>query len=223
MQIAIIGTGIVGRSVGAALARIGHEVTVGTRDPAATMERTDPDGSRPYADWAADHPAVSLALFPEAAKRADVVVNATEGAASLAALGAAGDANLAGKVLLDVSNPLDFSEGFPPSFFVSNTDSLAEQIQRTFPDSLVVKALNTVSATVMADPATLAGGATLFVAGNDDDAKHTVLELLAALGHADVIDLGDLTAARGLEMHVALWIRLYRVLGTPIFGFKVVR
>jgi 8-hydroxy-5-deazaflavin:NADPH oxidoreductase len=223
MQIAVIGTGIVGRTVAEAFSRVGNEVTVGTRDPAATMARTDPDGSRAYAIWAADHPAVSLATFSEAASRSNLVVNATEGVASLAALGAAGDANLAGKVLIDVSNPLDFSQGFPPSIFVPNTDSLAEQIQRTFPDALVVKALNTVAAPLMADPAILSGGFTLFVAGNDDDAKRTVTELLASLGHADVLDIGDLTAARALEMYLALWLRLYGLFGTPIFAIKVVQ
>jgi 8-hydroxy-5-deazaflavin:NADPH oxidoreductase len=223
MQIAVIGTGIVGRTVAEAFARVGNEVTVGTRDPAATMARTDPDGSRAYAIWAADHPAVSLATFSEAASRSSLVVNATEGVASLAALGAAGDSNLAGKVLIDVSNPLDFSQGFPPSIFVPNTDSLAEEIQRTFPDALVVKALNTVAAPLMADPAILPGGFTLFVAGNDDDAKRTVTELLASLGHADVLDIGDLTAARALEMYLALWLRLYGLFGTPIFAIKVVQ
>lgn len=225
MRIAVIGTGVVGRSVAGAFADHGHEVIVGTRDPEATLTRTEPDGSGnpPYAVWALDHPAVRLATFAEATADADLITNATEGGASLAALGAAGEANLAGKVIIDISNPLDFSQGFPPFLFVANTDSLAEQIQRTFPGARVVKALNTITAPLMANPEMVPGGFTLFVAGNDDDAKRVVSELLASLGHDDVIDVGDLTAARGLEMHVALWLRVYATLGTPIFGFKVVR
>lgn len=225
MEIAVIGTGIVGRSVAGAFQDHGNEVTVGTRNPEVTMARTDPDGfgNPPYATWATDHPAVGLATFAEAAAGASVIVNATEGLASLAALGEAGDSNLAGKVIIDISNPLDFSEGFPPSLFVVNTDSLAEQIQEAFPETRVVKALNTITSALMADPHMLSGGFTLFIAGNNDDAKRTVSELLASLGHDDVIDLGDLTAARAIEMHVPLWIRLYATLGTPIFGFKIVR
>jgi 8-hydroxy-5-deazaflavin:NADPH oxidoreductase len=225
MEIAVIGTGIVGRSVAGAFADRGNQVTVGTRVPEVTMARTDPDffGNPPYAIWAADHPSVRLATFADAAAGATVVVNATEGAASLAALGETGDTNLAGKVIIDISNALDFSEGYPPSLFVVNTDSLAEQIQQAFPDARVVKALNTITAALMAEPRMLNGGFTGFIAGDDDDAKRTVHELLTSLGHDDIIDLGDLTAARALEMHVQLWLRVYATLGTPIFGFKVVR
>src|SRR4051812_43767503 len=135
MRIAVLGTGTVGRTLAVRLAVVGHEVVVGTRDPDSTMARTDPDamGNPPYSVWQADHPGIRLAPYAEAAAGAQLVVNATGGSGALDALGLAGEANLAGKVLLDVSNPLDFSRGFPPSLFVSDTDSLAEQIQRAFP------------------------------------------------------------------------------------------
>jgi predicted dinucleotide-binding enzyme len=226
MNIAVIGTGMVGQTIAARLAGLGHEVTIGTRDPEATRARTEPDamGNPPFGVWAAEHPQVRLASFAEAAAPAELVVNATNGSASVEALTLAGAANLAGKVLLDIANPLDFSQGFPPSLFVKDTDSLAEQIQRAFPEARVVKALNTMTAPLMAEPRRLADGDhSTFVSGNDDDAKKTVTALLETMGHTDVIDLGDLSTARGTEMLLPLWVRLMTALGTHLFNVKVVR
>jgi predicted dinucleotide-binding enzyme len=226
MKIAMLGTGAVGRTVAAKLSALGREVVVGTRDPDATLARTEPDamGNPPFAVWQAAHPAVRLASFAEAAGHGDLVVNATGGAGSLDALTQAGAGNLAGKVLLDVSNALDFSRGFPPSLFVKDTDSLAEQIQRAFPDARVVKSLNTMTAAVMVDPARVGGGDhSTFVSGNDEDAKRTVAALLESMGHTDVIDLGDLSSARAAEMLMPVWLRLMGALGTPFFNFKIVR
>jgi predicted dinucleotide-binding enzyme len=208
------------------MAGLDHEVTVGTRDVDATMARTESDsmGNPPYADWAHTHPNVALATFADAAADAELVVNATSGNASIAALEAAGREHLAGKVLLDIANPLDYSQGFPPSLFISNTDSLAEQIQAAFPEAKVVKSLNTMNALLMADPRRLADGDhTVFVSGNDADAKRIVTELLRSFGHGDVIDLGDLSTARGTESLLPAWVRLYGVLGAPMFQFKIVR
>jgi predicted dinucleotide-binding enzyme len=127
-------------------------------------------------------------------------------------------------VLLDISNPLDFSQGFPPSLFVKDTDSLAEQIQRAFPDARVVKSLNTMTAALMVDPARAGGGDhSTFVSGDDPSAKQTVVHLLTSLGHNDVIDVGDLSTARGTEMLLPIWVRLMGALGTPYFNFKIVR
>ena len=135
MKIAVLGTGMVGQSLAGRLCGLGHDVTVGTRDPEATLARTEPDGmgNPPFSAWHAAHSAVRLATFAEAAEQADVVVNATNGGVSIEVLTQAGAANLAGKVLLDIANPLDFSQGFPPTLFVKDTDSLGEQIQRAFP------------------------------------------------------------------------------------------
>ena len=221
MKIAVLGTGSVGRAIAGAFAGIGHDVTVGTRDPAATRARTEPGT---FSGWHADHPDVGLASFGEVAASADLVVNATNGAASIPALEATGESNLAGKVVIDIANPLDASRGMPPSLSVSNTDSLAEQIQRRFPDARVVKTLNTVNASVMVDPGGLAGGDhTVFVSGDDQAAKQHVAELLRSLGWSDILDLGDLSTARGAEMYLPLWLRLYSVLQTPAFSIKVVR
>ncbi len=226
MKVAVFGTGSVGRALAGRLAGLGHEVTIGTRDVAGTMARGEPDrmGNPPYRDWAQAHPQVRLATFAEAATGAELIVNGTSGNASIPALTAAGRDNLAGAVLLDIANPLDFSRGFPPTLFVNDTDSLAEQIQREFPELKVVKALNTLTAALMVEPRRLAGGDhTVFVSGNDTGAKKLVTGLLESFGHTDVIDLGDISTARGAEMLLPLWVRLAGVLNTSTFNFKVVR
>jgi predicted dinucleotide-binding enzyme len=226
MKIAVLGTGPVGRTLAARFAALGHEVVIGTRDVTGTLARTEPDawGSPAFSAWVAAHPAVGLGSFAEAAAQGELVVNATNGGASLAALTLAGADNLSGKVLVDVSNPLDFSHGMPPTLLVKDTDSLGEQIQRAFPDTRVVKTLNTMTADLQADPGQLAGGDhSVFVSGDDAEAKKQVTDFLESLGHTDVIDLGDITTARGTEMFLPLWLRLWGALGTGIFNIKVVR
>jgi 8-hydroxy-5-deazaflavin:NADPH oxidoreductase len=225
MKIAVLGTGMVGRTIAGRLASLGHDTTIGTRDPAETMARSEPDGmgNPPYAVWAAEQPTVTLATFADAATDAELVVNASNGEAALDVLRLAGADNLAGKIVLDVSNPLDFSAGFPPTLSVSNTDSLAEQLQREFPDARVVKSLNTMNANLMVDPASLCSESTVFVSGDDADAKAAVTSLLESFGHTDVIDLGDITTARGSEMLLPVWLRLMGSLGTAKFNFKIVR
>lgn len=225
MRIAVLGTGGVGRTVAAALAGLGHDVTIGTRDPEALAARTEPDGmgNPPFSAWHADHHEIPVRAYAEIGDRAELVVNATLGSGSIPALEAVGAEQLADVTILDISNPLDFSQGFPPSLFVSNTDSLAERIQASFPDARVVKSLNTVTAALMVDPRSLAGGAhSMFVCGDDDGAKAQVTDLLRALGWSQIVDLGDLTAARALEMYVMLWIRLYQAAGTPMVNVAVV-
>jgi predicted dinucleotide-binding enzyme len=155
---------------------------------------------------------------------ADLVVNATNGLASVAALGEVGTDPLAGKVILDVANPLDFSQGFPPTLSVKDTDSLAEQIQRAFPEAKVVKGLNTVTASVMVAPGTVGDGdTTVFAAGDDAGARQLVVALLRELGWQDVVELDGLQNARGLEMWLPLWVRLMGALGTAEFNIKLVR
>ena len=225
MNIAVLGTGMVGRAVAARLHELGHDVTIGTRDPQATLARTDADamGNPPYASWATQHEGIALATFAEAAAVAEVVVNATNGAVSLDVLALAGAENLADTVLIDIANPLDFSNGMPPTLFVKDTDSLGEQIQRAFPDTRVVKTLNTLNAELMVRPGTLPEDSSVFVSGNDADAKKVTTELLESFGHTDVIDLGDITTARGTEMLLPVWLRLMGAFGTPAFNFKIVR
>jgi hypothetical protein len=180
-------------------------------------------GNPPFSAWAADHAEAGLATFADAAAYAELVVNATSGPGALPALELAGADHLAGKVLVDISNPLDFSNGFPPTLFVKDTDSLGEQVQRAFPEARVVKTLNTLNANLMVNPKELGQESTVFVSGDDAAAKVTVTELLHSFGHTDVIDLGDITTARGTEMLLPVWLRLMGALGTAAFNFKIVR
>jgi predicted dinucleotide-binding enzyme len=226
VRLGILGTGVVGKTLAARLADLGHEVMVGTREPEETLSRTEPDqyGNLPFGTWQQEHPEVKLGSFGEAAIHGEMVVNATAGTVSLEALDMAGEENLSGKVLIDISNPLDFSKGMPPTLSVSNTDSLGEQIQRRFGEAKVVKTLHTMNAYLMVDPAQLGGGDhTVFVCGDDAEAKERVTELLRSFGWTDIIDLGDISMARGTEMLLPIWLRLFGSLQKPLFNFKIVR
>jgi predicted dinucleotide-binding enzyme len=225
MNVAVLGTGSVGRALAARLDDLGHSVVMGTRDPAATLARADGDGwgAGPFATWRDKHPTVGLATFADAAAGADLLVNAASGAATLDVLRLAGADTLGDAVLLDISNPLDFSGGFPPTLFVKDIESLAERVQVAFPELRVVKALNTLTSSLMVDPAALGESSTVFVSGDDADAKAVVVGLLESFGHDDVLDLGGLETARGTEMYLPLWLRVMGALGTGNFNIKVVR
>jgi hypothetical protein len=210
VKIAILGTGSVGRTLAEGFGGNGHEVVMGTRDPERT--RTRPDA-----------PDADLRTFAGAAAAGDVVVNATGGQVSLAALAAAGEENLAGKVLMDVSNPLDFSAGFPPTLFVKDTDSLGEQIQRAFPGARVVKTLNSMNAGLMVDPGLLPAPSAVFLSGEDPAAKEQVAGLLREFGWEQIIDLGGIATARGAEMLMPMWLQLMGVFGGPVFNWSIVR
>ena len=214
MKVGVLGTGSVGRTIGTKLVELGHEVTMGSRSA----------GNEQAAEWAASAGAgASQGTFADAAAFGELVFNCTPGTVSLEALGAAGEENLSGKVLIDVSNALDFSKGRPPTLSVCNDDSVGEQIQRAFPDARVVKALNTVNAAIMVDPASIPGEHDVFMCGNDDDAKAQVSEVLQSFGWPPerIVDLGDITAARGTEMYLPLWLRLMGAVG-PQFNIRVV-
>jgi 8-hydroxy-5-deazaflavin:NADPH oxidoreductase len=226
MNIGILGTGMVGQVIATRLTGQGHAVVIGTRNVAETLARTSPDamGNPPFSAWQNQNPKVKLTTFAEAAAHGEMVFNCTSGGASLEALKMAGEANLNAKVLLDISNPLDFSQGMPPTLFVCNTDSLGEQIQRAFPAVKVVKTLNTVNAHLMVNPGMLAGGAhSIFVSGNDVQAKAKAVELLKSFGWQDIIDLGGITTARGVEMLLPIWLQLFGALQKPFFNLKIVR
>lgn len=227
MKIGVMGTGMVGQTIGAKLIEVGHDVMHGTRDVAETLERTKPDsmGTQPFAHWMQQHPGSKLETFREAAAHGEIVINATSGVASLAALDYSGKENLEGKILIDIANPLDFSEGFPPTLTVCNTDSLGEQIQRDFPKTKVVKALNTMNHKVMVNPKLVPGDHTVFICGNDAHAKSKVSAYLTdwfGWKKENIIDLGDITNARGAEMVLPIWVRLLGVLQNPMFNFHVV-
>jgi predicted dinucleotide-binding enzyme len=214
VRIGVLGTGTVGQTIATKLVALGHEVTMGSRQA----------GNEEAVEWAAASGAgAAEGTFADAAAAADLVFNCTAGAGSLAALEAASPQNLDGKVLVDVSNPLDFSAGLPPTLSVCNEDSLGEQIQRAFPRARVVKALNMVNAAVMVDPDSVPGEHDAFVAGDDEAAKAAVTELLGSFGWRRVIDLGTIESARGMEMYLPLWLRLMGASGTATFNIHLAR
>ncbi len=215
MNIGILGTGIVGKTIGSKLIELGHTVKMGSRS--AKNEKA--------AEWAGTQgERASVGTFAEAAAFGALVFNCTNGAGALEALEMAGRENLRGKVLLDVTNALDFSKGFPPSLLISSTDSLGEQIQRAFPETRVVKSLNTVTAAVMVNPGMLPAETDIFVSGEDAAAKAEVTAILRDwFGWKSVIDLGGITTARAVEAYLLLWVNLMGPMGSPMFNFKLIR
>jgi predicted dinucleotide-binding enzyme len=216
MRIAVLGTGVVGTTLGTGLVRSGHEVRLGSRTA----------GNEKSLAWVADTgEGASEGYFADAAAWAEVVVNATGGLVSLAALTAAGADNLAGKAVLDISNPLDFSAGFPPTVTQPDGRSIAEQLQSAFPTAKVVKTLNTMTAALMTHPRSLPGTHSVFVAGDNPEAKELAALLLTGFGWTDdeIVDAGAITAARGLELYLPLWLSLMGTFGTPTFNVNIVR
>jgi predicted dinucleotide-binding enzyme len=214
MKIGVLGAGMVGATIATKLIAIGQEVMIGSRNA----------GGEKAVTWARANGAnASQGAYAQAARFGEILFNCTQGTASIEALQSAGADNLKGKILIDIANPLDFSHGAPPTLSICNTDSLGEQIQRTFPESKVVKALNTVNCEVMVNPALVPGDHDIFVCGNYADANARVAELLMQwFGWRSVIDLGDIGAARATEQMMPIWLRLCGALGTMHFNIKVV-
>jgi predicted dinucleotide-binding enzyme len=214
MRIGVLGTGGVGQTLAGKLAELGHDVCMGSREA----------GNEKAVQWAAEageH--ASEGSFADAAGHGELVLNATPGAVALEALRAAGGERLAGKVLIDVSNPLDFSNGFPPTLTVCNDDSVGEQIQREFPDARVVKMFNTIPAELMVNPRAIEPSHTLPLCGEDDAAKGEAVALAESLGwpREDLLDLGGIAGARGMEMFLGLWVRLIGATGNRLVTVKV--
>jgi predicted dinucleotide-binding enzyme len=229
MKIAVIGTGTVGRTFASKLISLGHEVMMGTRDVAAKLAGTEKDmyGNPPFSEWHAANKSVQLGTFAEAAAFGETILNVTQGGNSINALKSAEAKNLNEKVLIDIANPLDFSKGMPPVLLpeLSNTNSLGEEIQKTFPGAKVVKTLNTMWAGLMVNPNMIGGGDhTAFICGNDADAKNKVKSLMNEFGwkNENIFDLGDITSARGTEAVLPIWLRIWSATQNGAFNFKVV-
>jgi predicted dinucleotide-binding enzyme len=216
MKIGILGTGMVGSTIGTKLIQLGHDVKMGSRS--ATNEKA--------AEWVKKNGSkASQGTFADASAFGEIVFNCTHGAASIEVLNLAGANNLKNKILVDIANALDFSKGMPPSLAVCNTDSLGEQIQRAFPEVKVVKTLNTMNCVLMVNPGLVANGDhDIFVSGNDAGAKAKVVEILRNwFGWKSIIDLGDITTARATEMLLPIWITLMGKYQSPNFNFKIIR
>jgi len=215
MKFGVLGTGQVGLTLAHRLVQLGHDVCVGARS--STNEKA-------LAFARANAPKSTNGTFADAAEVGEVLFNCTSGAVTLEVLSQVGASNLEGKTLIDVANPLDFSKGMPPSMLTPSTDSLAEQIQRAHPKAKVVKALNTINCSLMVEPKKLASGNhDVFICGNDKGAKGQVTELLQSFGWKNVIDLGDVKAARGMESYLLLWVTMFGVFQSPEFNIKIVR
>ncbi len=213
-NIAILGTGMVGDAIGTKLVSLGYKVKMGSRT----------DNNEKATAWSDRNGLLaSHGTFADAAAFGELIFNCTSGQVSLEVLQLAGRENLQGKILVDVANPLDFSKGMPPSLSVCNTDSLGEVIQRQFSDLKVVKTLNTLNCQLMVNPGLLADPGDLFICGNDAAAKNEITGLLQSFGWEKIIDLGDITAARGTEQLLPVWVRLMGTLGTPMFNFSIVK
>jgi 8-hydroxy-5-deazaflavin:NADPH oxidoreductase len=228
MKIAILGTGSVGQTFATRFAGLGHQVAIGTRDTQATLAKSEKDryGTPTISEFIQANPTITLANYADAVEGADLVLNATKGEGSIAALSASGD--LSGKTILDVSNPLDFSTGGLPTLIpsLSNTNSLGEEIQKTFPQANVVKTLNTMWAGLMVNPAMIGGGQHVnYISGNNEEAKTQVKGLLAELGweNKNILDLGDITAARATESILPIWLRVWSVTQNGAFNFTIVQ
>ncbi len=214
MKIGVLGTGMVGQALAAKLASLGHEVMMGARE----------SGNEKAAAWAKDHGG-QAGSFAETAEFAELVIFATLGAALLEAAELAGPDNLAGKVVVDVTNPLDMSKGFPPTLLphLSNTTSAGEALQTALPKARVVKALNTMNCEVMVNPSRVPGQHDVFYCGNDASAKATVARILRSFGWSEPIDLGPIEAARGTEGMMPFWLRLYGAIGSADFNYRIAR
>jgi predicted dinucleotide-binding enzyme len=215
MRVGVLGSGMVGEAIGARLLELGHQVRMGSRGadgPALGWARAAGDGA-------------SAGDFHDAASFGEVLVNATAGGVSLAALRQAGSANLDGKVLIDIANPLSSEHGAPVTLTVANTDSLAEQIQREFPSALVVKTLNTMNCSIMVHPETVPGDHVVFLSGDDQRAKLVTSELLCSLGwlSQNIVDLGGIETARGTEAFLLLWLAVWKTIGTGEFNIAIRR
>jgi predicted dinucleotide-binding enzyme len=227
MKIAVFGTGMVGKTIADKVHSLEEPVTMGTRNVEKTMaaDEGDHDGNPPFSAWIAEREGIRLATYLDAAAVADMVFLALPGEVVLEVLRQIGPAALAGMIIIDLTNPLDFSNGMPPTLSIVNDDSLGERVQAALPESRVVKTLNIVTASLMVNPGALADGDhSMFMSGNDTGAKAEVEKVLRGwFGWEDIIDLGDIGQARGMEMYLPLWLRLWGAVGNANFNIKIVR
>jgi 8-hydroxy-5-deazaflavin:NADPH oxidoreductase len=227
MKAAVLGTGSVGQTIATRLAGLGHQVVMGTRDVAESKLRKTADalGNPAIGEWIEKNPSVKLVAFKEAAAFGEIIFNCTKGVYGIEVLTLAGKENLDGKIIVDISNPLDFSKGMPPTLTISNDNSLGEEIQKQFPNAKVVKALNTMWCGLMVNPAMIGGGDhSTFICGNDQDAKKQVKAILKSFGWSEknILDMGDVTNSRGTEMYLPLWVRIFGVTQNGAFNIKIV-
>lgn len=220
MNIGVLGTGMVGETIATALVQKGHQVCIGSRNAhnekgAAWVKKNSKNGSQ--------------GDFGAAAAFGELVFLCLNGEHTLEAIRSIDSVHLQQKILIDLTNPLDFSQGMPPRILegMGNSNSLGEEVQKTLPNTYVVKTLNTITAKLMVEPKLVNGGDhTLFICGNHTDAKNKVKHFLVdtfGWKPAQVLDLGGIEAARGTEAYVPFWVGIMQAMGTPMFNVKVVQ
>lgn len=218
MKIGILGTGNVGQTIANKLLSLGHQVALGSRSA---------DNPKSIAWMSTTNNRGTIGTFSAVAQQSELIFNCTKGLNALEALTLAGSEHLKEKIIIDLTNPLDFSvenaNGHPPTLNPVNNDSLGEQIQRAFPNSYVVKTLNTMNCEIMVNPSKIEGNHVVFVSGNDKEAKNEVKKILQSFGWNEIIDLGDISTSRGVEQLLPLWIRLWQALGTSNFNFALLK
>lgn len=220
MKIGILGSGDVGRKLGDGLIEIGHEVKIGTRDP----------NKEQIVQWLRNHgngekQKASVGSFTEAASFEDMVIIATQWDGTINAIKMADSAtkNFAGKIVIDVTNPLDFSKGMPPKLAVGHTDSAGETVQRLLPDAKVIKTFNIVGNPHMVHPDFPCGPPTMFICGNDEEAKKMIMDSILTPFGWETIDIGGIEGARLLEPLAMLWITYYFRTNNGNHAFKLLR
>ena len=230
MKIAILGTGTVGQTFAEKFISLGHEVMIGTRNVSETLARTGKDnyGNQPFVEWLKNHSEVHLGTFSEATAYGELVVNVLHGGATISAINSCNIAGFDHKIVIDIANPLDFSRGFPPSLLegLNNIYSLGEELQKTLPKAKIVKTLNTMYCGIMVNPMMLNNGNHInFICGNDAEAKAKVITILNSFGwkNENILDLGDITNARGTESTLLIWTRIYGTTKTGAFNFNIVK
>lgn len=215
-KIGVLGTGMVGKTIANKLLQLGYEVKMGSRT----------SNNEKALNWLrAAGPNAQIGTFEEVTIQSDILFNCTKGASVEEAIRLAGIENLKSKIVIDLSNPLDFSNGMPPTLIpqYANSWSMGEAIQQLCPETFVVKTLNMVNCEVMVNAALAGDNASMFVCGNDSESKLIVSKLLQEFGWNDIIDLGDIGASRGMEMLLPIWLRLWKATGTGHLAFKIVR
>jgi len=222
MKIAVLGTGVVGQTLAEKLSSLEHQVWIGTRNVIETLNR------EAFKNWHDQNSNVQLATFAEVIGEAELIINALQGAVAVSTIASCQKSDFDHKIIIDLSNPLDFSKGFPPSLIdgLNNTHSLGEEIQGILPNAKVVKTLNTMWCELMVNPHLVNNGQhTNFICGNDSDAKDIVIKLLNTFGwrSENILDLGDIENARGTEATLLIWIRIYGARKSGAFQFNIVQ
>jgi 8-hydroxy-5-deazaflavin:NADPH oxidoreductase len=229
MKITILGTGTVGQTMAQKFIALGHDVFLGTRDAASTLKRTIKINNENtlFSDWLEKNKKIILSTFEDASKAGELIINALQGAATLDVFKTTNENHFDDKIIIDIANPLDFSNGFPPSLIqnLQNTNSLGEELQKALPNAKVVKTLNTMWCGLMVNPKMIGNGNHQnYICGDDADAKNSVLDILKTFGWEDenTLDLGDITNARGTEATLLIWTRVFGATKNGAFNFKMI-